>query len=158
MFLTVNITLNEDGNLPSKSINYSNTRKHVIDLKTKSEREFDPDNVIHSTEVLAVHGQLSKAEKHHYTQIFLNLSHPDDGNICVLVATRDVGNVGIDSPDIRNVLQMHFPPSALDFVQEICQASLVHPLVPETYSYVLYYSIENYSIYLSIRVIPMRHI
>ena len=105
MFLTIKTTLKEDGNLPSKSINYSNTRKHVIDLKTKSEREFDPDNVIHSTEVLAVHGQLSKAEKHHYTQIFLNLSHPDDGNICVLVATRDVGNVGIDSPDIRNFFE-----------------------------------------------------
>ena len=60
MFLTVNITLNEDGNLPSKSIIYSNTWKHVVDLKTKLERGFDPDNINHSTEVLVVHGQLSK--------------------------------------------------------------------------------------------------
>ena len=106
------------------------------------ERGFDPDNIIHSTEVLAVNGQLYKVETYRYTQIFLNPSHPDDGNIGVLVATKGVGSVGIGSPDIRNVLQMHFPPSALDFVQEIFRAGCVHPLVPETYSYVLYYSIE----------------
>ena len=131
--MTVNITLNEDGNLPSKSIIYSNTWKHVVDLKTKLERGFDPDNIIHSTEVLAVNGQLYKVEKYRYTQIFLNPSHPDDGNIGVLVATKGVGNVGIDSPDIRNVLQMHFPPSALDFVQDICRSGRVHTPNPETY-------------------------
>ena len=106
-------------------------------------REFDPDNIIHSTEVLTVHGQLSKVEKPLYTQIFLKPSHPDGGNVSVPVTTGGVGNVGIDSPDIRNVFRIQFPPLVLDFLQDIGQAGRVHPPVPETYSCVIYYSNEG---------------
>ena len=85
-----------------------------------------------------------KLKKYHYTHIFLNPSHPDGGNISVLVATSGVGNFGFDSPDIRNVFRMQFPPSSLDFVQDIGQAGRVQPQYPENYSYVIYYSIKNF--------------
>ena len=54
-----------------------------------------------------------------------------------MVATSGVGNFGVDSPDIRNVFPIQLLPSALDFVQDICRDSRVHPPVPETYSPVL---------------------
>ena len=39
---------------------------------------------------------------------------------------------------------MQFPPSSLDFVQDIGQAGRVQPQYPENYSYVIYYSIKNF--------------
>ena len=42
----------------------------------------------------------------------------DDESIQVLCATSGVGNVGIDSPNIRSVFRLEFPPSIMDFVQE----------------------------------------
>ena len=38
MVLTINTTLKEGGNIPSKSIIYSNTQKHVVEFKTKNWR------------------------------------------------------------------------------------------------------------------------
>ena len=59
--------------------------------------------------------------------MFLNPIHLDENNINILCVTSGVRNFGIDSPAIRNVFRMEFPPSALDFVQEIGQARRVLP-------------------------------
>ena len=90
-----------------------------------------------------VHGQLSKLEKSRHPQIFLNPTHPDDNNIGVLVATSSVGNVGIDSPGMRNVFRRKLPPYPLDFVQDSSRAVRVYPLVPGTYLNILYIFIKN---------------
>ena len=80
--------------------------------------DIKPDDAIHYVEFLAVQGQLSKMEKARYTQMFLNPSHLDDNSINIICDKSGVGDVCINSPDIRNVFRMEFPPSELDFFSE----------------------------------------
>ena len=73
-------------------------------------------------DIIEVDGALTKVEKSFYMQEFLD---PDDGVIDqnrVLVCTSGVGNVGIDSPNIRAVYRLKFPPSIIDFIQEMGRA------------------------------------
>ena len=102
----------------SKFIVYSNVRSRIKDVKEGLCLLFDKDDKLFETDVMCIHGHLSKEEKARYTQIFLNPEVEDDESIRVLCATSGVGNVGIDSPDIRGVFRLEFPPSIMDLVQE----------------------------------------
>ena len=144
MFKVIKKTLNDTSSLPKKTIVYSNIRRRVIDLSLQIGNYLDADDHIHHNEVIVIHGQLSKVEKGTYTRFFLDPDHNDDLDINVLCATSGVGNVGLDSPQIRNVLRMDLPSSPLDFVQEIGRAGRVIPPDPDNFSYILYFSLENF--------------
>ena len=94
--------------------------------------------------MIVVHGKISKVEKGRYTQFFLNPEHPNDVNINVLCTTSGVVNVGLDSPHIRNIFWMEFPPPPLDFVQEIGRSGRFHPPYPINHSYILYLCIKKF--------------
>ena len=130
------------GSLPNKCIVYSNIRKRVIDIKERLGNVFDADDNLHQFEVLSIHGHLPKLEKSRYMQMFLNPTHPDDKNVKVLCATSGVGNVGIDSPDIREVFRLEFPPSLLDIVQESGRAGRLAIPDPANFKYTLYFSLH----------------
>ena len=127
-----------------KVIVYSNVRNRVIDVQEKLGDLFDRDDNLHKFEVLAIHGQLTKEEKSSYIQMFLDPQHPDDANIKVMCATSGVGNVGIDSPNIRSVFRLEMPPSLIDFVQESGRAGRVQTPDPLNFSYHVHFSIENF--------------
>ena len=63
MTKAIKTTLKQDGDIPRKSVVYSNIRSSVIELKSRIGVELDSDDAIHYVEVLDVHGQLSKADK-----------------------------------------------------------------------------------------------
>ena len=128
----------------SKFIVYSNVRSRIKDVKEGLSRFFDKDDQLFETDVMCIHGQLSKEEKSRYTQIFLDPEVEHDKAIRVLCATSGVGNVGIDSSDIRSVYRLEFPPSIMDFVQEKGRAGRIAVPDPSSYAYHLYYSLESY--------------
>ena len=110
------LKINDD--LPDKFIVYSNVRTRIKDVQTGMCDFFDKDDDLFLNDIMCIHGQLSKEEKASYTQLFLNPEHEEDQKIKVLCATSGVGNVGIDSPDIRAVFRLEFPPSLMDLSQE----------------------------------------
>jgi len=136
--------LKETNDHPKQCIVYCNVQKRVIEIQEKLGEYFDADDDLYMHEVISIHGNLSKVEKTKYIQFFLDPQHPDDANLKVLCATSGVGNVGIDSPNIRKVFRLEFPPSALDFVQEIGRAGRVLPPNPAIYAYHLFFSIESF--------------
>ena len=62
----------------SKFIVYSNVRSRIKDTKEGLSRFFDKDDQLFETDVMCIHGQLSKEEKSRYTQIFLDPEVEDD--------------------------------------------------------------------------------
>ena len=129
--------------LPKKFIVYSNVRFRIKDVQTGLCDVLDKDNDLFLDDIMCIHGQLSKEEKASYTQLFLNPEHDDDQRIRVLCATSGVGNVGIDSPDIRAVFRLEFPPSIMDFSQEKGRAGRRAVADPSNFSYNLFFSIES---------------
>ena len=138
-----NVVRMDDG-LGTKCIVYSNVRKRVLEIQERIGDSFDVEDALHQFDVLSIHGQLTKDQKACYIQTFLDPDHPDDKNIRVLCATSGVGNVGIDSKEIRSVFRLEFPPSILDFVQEMGRAGRVQVADPGNYSYTVYYSIDSF--------------
>ena len=143
--------LKTDSALPNKVIVYSNVRHRVQNIEEKLGNLFDGDDLLHQFEALAVHGTLTKEEKSAYIQMFLDPKHRDDLKIKVLCATSGVGNVGLDSREIRSVYRLEFPPSVIDFVQECGRAGRVNPPDPLNFSYHVNYSLESF-LYLYERV------
>ena len=70
----------------------------------------------------------------------------------VLCATSGVGNAGIDSPDIRSVYRIDFPPSLLDLVQERGRAGRRSGAISADYNYHVCISIESF-LYLFKRIL-----
>ena len=135
------LKINDD--LPDKFIVYSNVRTRIKDVQTGMCEFFDKDDDLFLHDIMCIHGQLSKEEKASYIQLFLNPEHEEDQNIKVLCATSGVGNVGIDSPDIRAVFRLEFPPSLMDLSQEKGRAGRRLVPDPENFSYNLFFSIES---------------
>lgn len=144
MSKSIALMLKEETDLPSKFIVYSNVRSRIKDVKESLCLSFDKDDKLFEKDVICIHGQLSKEEKSRYTQIFLNPELEEDESIKVLCATSGVGNVGIDSPDIRGVFRLEFPPSIMDLVQEKGRAGRRPIADPSNFGYTLYFSIESY--------------
>ena len=135
----------------SKSIVFSNVRKRVGEVHDRLADSFDTDDELHEFDILSIHGHLTKDQKAMYIQTFLDPDHDDDRNIKVLCATSGVGNVGIDSREIRSVYRLEFPPSLLDVVQEMGRAGRVAVPNPLLYGYTVFYSMESF-VYLFERI------
>ena len=135
------LKINDD--LPDKFIVYSNVRSRIKDVQSGMCDVFDKDDQLFLDDIMCIHGQLSKEEKASYTQLFLNPEHEDDKRIKVLCATSGVGNVGINSPDIRAVFRLEFPPSIMDFSQEKGRAGRRVIPDPSNFSYNVFFSIES---------------
>ena len=133
-----------ENELPKKVIVYSNAKRRIRQIEDKIGEDFDEDDDLHMIDIIEVDGALTKVEKSFYIQEFLD---PDEGVIDqnrVLVCTSGVGNVGIDSPNIRAVYRLEFPPSIIDFIQEMGRAGRRIGHNPLDYSYNLYFSIDNF--------------
>ena len=132
-----------DDNQPKKIIVYSNVRSRIKDVDIGIGEFFNKDDTLYLDDTMCIHGQLTKEEKASYTQMFLNPEHEDDKRIRVLCATSGVGNVGIDSPDIRSVFRLEFPPSLMDFSQEKGRAGRRIDADPDNFSYKVFFSIKS---------------
>ena len=106
MFKAIKKTLVESSPLPKKLIVYSKTCIRVLDFHSKTGNYLDADDDINKHEVIFVHVKFSKFEKGRYTQFFFNTEHTYDNKINVLCSTSGVGNVGLDSPHIKNLFRI----------------------------------------------------
>lgn len=90
-------------------------------------------------------GTLMKQEKVEYICLFVKgSSRPNCSlDMRVLCTTSGVGNAGIDSPDVRCVYRIDFPPSVHGFVQEKGHAGCRLDASPSDYSYHVCISIES---------------
>ena len=77
------------------------------------------DKVLKEIDAISLVGTLTKDEKAELLRLFVNGSkkHPEM-QLRLLCAPSDVGNAGIDCPDVRAVCIVDFPPSILDIAQE----------------------------------------
>ena len=114
----------EELELPKKVIVYSNAKKHIHQIiEDKLGEDLDEDDYLHHIDIIEVDGALTKVEKVFYIQECLDPQ--TDGGLDlnrILVCTSGVGNVGIDPPDIQNVFRLEYPPSIINFIQEMGRA------------------------------------
>ena len=131
--------------LPNKVIVYSNRRIRVFNFVEKLEKLLDMDDDFKKVDILTLVGTLTKEEKAEYIRLFVNGSAKENCSLDmrVLCATSGVGNAGIDSPDVRSVYRIDFPPSILDFVQEKGRAGRRIGALPSDYLYHVCISIES---------------
>ena len=117
---TIKNNLSVHPSLPNKVIVYSNCRVCIFNFAEKLEKLLDMDDDFRNVDVLTLVGTLTKEEKAEYIRLFVNGSNRVNCSLDmrVLCATSSVGNAGIDSPDVRAVYRIDFPPSVHDFVQE----------------------------------------
>ena len=134
-------------NLPTKVIIYSNQRNKIMEFCEKIENFLDEDNELFHIDAIALVGTLTVAQKSQYIKEFLKEPTPDDDNahyIQILCATSGVGNAGIDSPSIRAVYRIDFPPSILDICQEKGRAGRTPHATPNDFFYKLCFSLESF--------------
>ena len=131
--------------LPNKVIVYSNRRTRIENFAEKLEALLDKDPIHRSIDVLTLVGTLTKEEKAANIRLFLNGSVIDTSttDVRVLCATSGVGNAGIDSPDVRSVYRIDFPPSLLDVIQEKGRAGRRADATSNDYSYHICISLES---------------
>ena len=112
------ITPCDDG-LPNKVIVYSNTRERILNFAESIRKRMNSDPVMRSIDIISLVGTFTKEEKAKKIRSFVNgfYKHPEL-KLNLLCATSGVGNAGIDSPDVRAVYRVDFPPSILDIAQE----------------------------------------
>ena len=136
----------EELELPKKVIVYSNAKKRIRQIEDKIGEDLDEDDDLHMIDIIEVDGALTKVEKAFYIQEFLDPVTETNGIDLnrILVCTSGVGNVGIDSPDIRAVYRLEYPPSVIDFIQEMGRAGRRIGHNPLDYSYNVYFSIDNF--------------
>ena len=77
------------------------------------------DPVMTSIDIISLVGTFTKEEKATKIISFVNGSHKyPELKLNLLCATSGVSNAGIDSPNVRAVYRVAFPPSILDIAQE----------------------------------------
>ena len=130
--------------LPKKVIVYSNAKERIRRIEDKLGEDLDEDDDLHLIDIIEVDGALTKVEKSFYIQEFLDPENEALDLNRILVCTSRVGNVGIDSPNIRAVYRLEYPPSIIDFIQEMGRAGRRIGHNPKDYSYNLYFSIDNF--------------
>ena len=143
---TIKNHLTPHPSLPNKVIVYSNRRVRIFNFADKLEKHFDCDDDFKNVDVLTLVGTITKEEKAAYIRMFINGSSDPDSTLDmrVLCATSGVGNAGIDSPDIRSVYRIDFPPSILDFVQEKGRAGRRPGALPTDFNYIVCVSLESF--------------
>ena len=140
--------------LPNKVIVYSNRRVRIFNFADKLEQLMDADPNFKTVDALTLTGILTKEEKAAFIRMFINGSSKEDSTLDmrVLCATSGVGNAGIDSPDIRAVYRIDFPPSILDMVQERGRAGRRPDATSMNYNYYVCISLESF-LYLFNRIL-----
>ena len=101
----------------------------------KLEKLLDMDDDFKKVDILTLVGTLTKEEKAEYIRLFVNGSSKENCSLDmrVLCATSGVGNAGIDSPDVRSVYRIDFPPSILDKVVPVVVLALYHRIIHITF-------------------------
>ena len=143
--------------LPKKVIVYSNAKQRIRKIEDKIGEDLDEDDDLHLLDIIEVDGALTKVEKAFYIQEFLDPENEAIDLNRILVCTSGVGNVGIDSPNIRAVYRLEFPPSLIDFIQEMGRAGRRVGHNPLHYSYNLYFSIDNFTYLFERTMNPDEH-
>jgi superfamily II DNA helicase RecQ len=127
--------------LPNKVIVYSNQRTKIMFCAERLEDFYDNDDDLCGRDVVTLVGTLTREEKAHLINVFLD---SNETNLNVLCATSGVGNAGIDSPNIRAVYRLDFPPSILDISQECGRAGRRADATPNHYSYNICFNLEGF--------------
>jgi superfamily II DNA helicase RecQ len=142
---TIKEYLLPQNDLPNKIIVYSNRRNKIIDFAEKLDSFLDSKEELYEVDTLTLVGTLTMDEKAQYIKHFMSSENTTtEYNIKVLCATSGVGNAGIDSPDIRAVYRIDFPPSILDLSQEKGRAGRNVSATADNYVYNLCISIESF--------------
>ena len=83
----------------------------IIMLGSKLGEFLNADSDLYKIDYIVIHGQLSQEEKAGYLKFFMADSNDRIHDICVLLATSGVANVGINSKEIHTAICVEFPPS-----------------------------------------------
>jgi len=102
----------------NKVIIYANPAASIIRFDTGLEKIMNTDDDLCELDIVTVVGIMKREEKAENLRIFFNDSLQGDLKLKILCCTSGVANAGIDSPDIRAVYRIDFPPSILDLCQE----------------------------------------
>jgi superfamily II DNA/RNA helicase len=126
----------------AKFIVYSNRRTKIKTVEQKLASFLDSTDGFSKIDVVCLVGTLTKEQKAHYIDIFVNGSP----GYCprFLLATSGAANAGIDCDDVFGVYRLDFPPSLLDWCQEKGRAGRLLSATPDQYFYHLCYSCESY--------------
>ena len=135
--------LTGDPELPTKVIIYSNQRTKILSCADNIETFLDGDELLCDMDVIRLVGTLHRDEKTELINMFLDDSEGSN-SLNILCATSGVGNAGIDSPNIRAVYRIDFPPSILDICQERGRAGRRPDATDQHYSYNLTFSLESF--------------
>ena len=111
--------LKEDPIMPNKVIIiYSNGRGKIRSFADGLKMWFYSHDWLWKFHIMVPVGTLSKEKKSQLISDFLLPGKIKRSNFNVLCATSGVGNADIDSPNIRAVYRIEFPPSIIDICQE----------------------------------------
>ena len=109
----------------------------------------DKDVVLTGIDIVTVIGRMKRESKAETLRLFFNNSLQGSLNFRIFCCTSGVGNAGINSPDIRTVYRINFPPSILDFSRKeaVLTGILEHCLKSIPISYVshskIFYTFSN---------------
>ena len=149
---SINPFVTDSDGLGDKFIIYANPVKSIVNFAAKLGGILDKDVVLTDIDIATVICSMNREAKAETLQIFFNNSLQGSLNFLILCCTSGVGNAGINSPDIRTVYRIDFPPSIMYICQERGRAGRRPGALPETYSYKLFFSLENF-LYLFKRII-----
>ena len=130
--------------LPNKVIVYSNSRRKIVQFSEQLGEEFDHHDDLQDYDIITLVGTLKRQQKAMFITKFINMADSDDFKPRVLCATSGVGNAGIDSPDIRAVFRLDFPPSIIDVCQEKGRAGRRPNALQSDYIYYIAFSLESF--------------
>ena len=97
--------------LPNKVVVYRNRCSCVMTFADNLELFFDSDDDLYEFDILRLHGNLSRDEKAQIIDLFVNGSEATSHfkMMNVLCATSGVGNTGINSSEVRSVIDFDSP-------------------------------------------------
>ena len=120
---------------------YANTATSVKGLSKTLEEFLDSSNGTKDSDVLLVHGNLTKEEKSAFIAAFTGAKQ-NNMNFKIMCSTSGVANAGINSKDIQCVFRLDLPPLIFDLVQEMGCAGRRANATAENYHYHLFFSID----------------
>jgi hypothetical protein len=137
-------TLLEQNLLPNHCIVYSNFRQRVVQFSQDLGDHLDTNETASQYDIITLVGTQFQYQKAKYINLFVSGIDTDQYRPRILCATSGVGNAGIDSPDIRSVYRMDFPPSIIDICQEKGRAGRRPGALPTDYNYTICFSLESF--------------
>jgi superfamily II DNA helicase RecQ len=118
----------------------------IVQFSEQLGEEFDHHDDLQDYDIITLVGTtLKRQQKAMFITNFINMADSDDFKPRVLCATSGVGNAGIDSPDIRAVFRLDFPPSIIDVVcQEKGRAGRRANALCDDYIYYIAFSLKSF--------------